>query len=102
MKNASCSAFFDTLATRSRLNLILTLRDRPKSVGEISKAIAVERTNVSHQLRRLRECGFVFERREGKKRMYSLNKETVIPILDLVEMHIRKYCKIERAGRCTQ
>ena len=102
MKNASCSAFFDTLATRSRLNLILTLRDRPKSVGEISKAIAVERTNVSHQLRRLRECGFVFERREGKKRMYSLNKETMIPILDLVEMHIRKYCKIERAGRCTQ
>jgi len=102
MKNASCSAFFDTLATRSRLNLILTLRDRPKSVGEISKAIAIERTNVSHQLRRLRECGFVFERREGKKRMYSLNKETMIPILDLVEMHIRKYCKIERAGRCTQ
>jgi len=102
MKNASCSAFFDTLATRSRLNLILTLRDRPKSVGEISKAIAVERTNISHQLRRLRECGFVFERREGKKRMYSLNKETVIPILDLVEMHIRKYCKIERPDRCTQ
>jgi len=102
MKTPFCSTFFDILATRSRLDLVLTLRDRPKSVGEISKAIAVERTNVSHQLRRLRECGFVFERREGKKRMYSLNRETVIPILDLAEIHVRKYCKMERTGRCAQ
>jgi len=102
MKGRFCSAFFDTLATRSRLDLVLTLRDRPKSVGEISGAIAVERTNVSHQLRRLRDCGFVFERREGKKRMYSLNRETVIPILDLAEIHIKKYCKVEKIGRCAQ
>jgi len=102
MRSLTCSIFFDTLATKSRLDLVLALRDRPKSVGDISKAIAVERTNVSHQLRRLRDCGFVFERREGKKRMYSLNRDTVIPILDLVEIHIKKYCKVEKAGRCAQ
>jgi len=100
MKSRFCSAFFDTLATKSRLDLVLALRDRPKSVGEISKAISVERTNVSHQLRRLRECSFVFERRESKKRMYSLNSEAVIPILDPAEMHVRKYCNMERVGVC--
>jgi len=100
MKGRFCSAFFNTLATRSRLDLVPTLRDRLKSVGEISKAISVERTDVSHQLRRLRERSFVFERREGKKRMYSLNRETVIPILDLAEMHVRKYCKMESVGVC--
>jgi len=102
MKDRFCSAFFDTLATKSRLDLVLALRDRPKSVGEISKAIAVERTNVSHQLRRLRDCGFVFEKREGKRRMYSLNRETVIPIIHLAEIHIRKYCKVEKTSRCAQ
>jgi len=44
MKDPFCSTFFDILATKSGLDLVLTLRDRPKSVGEISKAIAVERT----------------------------------------------------------
>jgi len=32
--------------------------------------------------------------------MYSLNRETVIPILDLAEMHVRKYCKMESVGVC--
>jgi len=35
----------------------------------------------------------VFVRRKGKKKIYSLNSDTVKPILDLAEKHVMKYCK---------
>jgi DNA-binding transcriptional ArsR family regulator len=94
-----CGTFFDMLSTRSRIEIIRSLHRGEKSVGEICKSVGTDRTNVSHQLRLLRECGFVFARREGKKKIYSLNSETVKPILDLAEKHVEKYCKLKLARK---
>jgi DNA-binding transcriptional ArsR family regulator len=60
---------------------------------EISEAVNTERTNISHQLQILKECSFVFVRKEGRKRIYSLNMKTVKPIFDLAEEHVEKFCK---------
>ncbi len=92
MSERPCHRFFNMLATKSRLDIIAALADGEKSVGEICQAANAERTNVSHQLKLLRECRFVFVRREGKKRIYSLNLETVKPIVDLADKHVKKYC----------
>ena len=94
-----CGTFFEMLSTKSRIQIIRSLNRGEKSVGEICKSVGTDRTNVSHQLRLLRECGFVFARREGKKKIYSLNSETVKPILDLAERHVEKYCKSRLAGK---
>ncbi len=94
-----CCTFFDTLSTGSRLDIILSLAEGEKSVSEICDSVNVERTNVSHQLKLLRECGFVFVRREGKKKMYSLNSETVKPIIDLARKHVERYCRPRQGGR---
>ncbi len=93
MKDRPCSTFFNLLSTGSRLDIITTLHEGEKSVTEICNSVNFERTNVSHQLKRLKECSFIFVRKEGKKRIYSLNLETVKPILDLAEKHVKKYCK---------
>jgi hypothetical protein len=39
------------------------------------------------------ECKFLDVKQEGKQRIYSLNKDTIIPILTLVEKHVEKYCE---------
>lgn len=92
MKERPCHIFFNMLATKNRLDIILALTEGEKSVGEICNAVNAERTNVSHQLKLLRECSFVFVRREGKRRIYSLNTETVKPIIDIADKHVEKYC----------
>ena len=94
-----CGTFFDVLSTRSRVEIIESLYRGEKSVSEICESVNAERTNVSHQLKLLRECGFVSVRQEGKKRLYSLNSETVKPILDLAERHVGKYCKLGRTKK---
>lgn len=92
MKERPCHIFFNMLATKNRLDIILALTEGEKSVGEICNAVNAERTNVSHQLKLLRECSFVFVRREGKRRIYFLNTETVKPIIDIADKHVEKYC----------
>lgn len=98
-----CSTFFDMLSISSRVEIIESLHRGEKSVTEICESVSAERTNVSHQLKLLRECGFVSVRRKGKNKIYSLNSETVKPILDLAEKHVMKYCKLRTAKsrRCS-
>ena len=88
-----CSTFFNILSVESRLKIIVTLSEGDKSVSEICDSVKVERTNVSHQLNLLRGCNIVLVRREGKKKIYSLNRNTMKPILDLAGRHVEKSCK---------
>ena len=66
---------------------------KPKSVSEICKDINEEQSKVSHNLKKLMECHFLDVERQGKKRIYSLNKDTLLPILAMVSKHVHKYCK---------
>lgn len=92
MKN-ECHLFFETLSTELKVNIITKLKERPLCVNDLSRKLKQERSKVSHALLSLHECGFVMVKKEGKKRIYSLNKETILPLLNLVEKHVKKYCK---------
>jgi len=70
-----------------------SLRKGPMSVGEISDALGLEQTAVSHNLKCLAFCGLASFRKEGKMRVYELNHETVEPILRLADRHISKYAE---------
>ena len=91
---SNCRLFFETLGTELKIEIITTLKGRPLSVNELSKELGHERSKVSHALKTLLDCGFVRVKNEGRKRIYSLNAETIIPLLNLVEKHVSKYCKI--------
>lgn len=72
--------------------IIESLMRSPKSVNEICKDIREEQSKVSHSLKRLMGCNFLNVKREGKKKIYSLNEETVVPILKLVDKHVLRFC----------
>jgi len=93
IRDSPCSTFFEVLSTKSRLDILVALYYGVKSVTELAEIVNTERTNISHQLRILRGCSFVFVRKEGRKRMYSINMETVKQIFDLAEEHVEKFCK---------
>ena len=63
----------DALGDPTRREIMERLREGPRSVGEIAAGLPVSRPAVSQHLRVLREAGLVSERREGTRRIYSLD-----------------------------
>lgn len=85
--------FFKAFSNQTRLEIIQLLRKKPLTVTEISKKTGFEQSRVSHNLRCLEHCGFVKITPYGNFRKYELDAETIIPIVDLFEKHIKKYRK---------
>jgi ArsR family transcriptional regulator, nickel/cobalt-responsive transcriptional repressor len=76
------------LATPSRLRILARLYDGPASVGEISEAVGMDGSAVSHQLRILRHLGLVTGDREGRRVNYSLHDEHVGQLLEQAMSHV--------------
>lgn len=84
--------FFSTLVSESRLKIINLLRHGRKNVSEIMKELQMDQTVVSHDLARLKKCGFVTVEINGKFRYYTLNKKTIRPLMDLIDTHMSHHC----------
>lgn len=85
--------FFKAFSNQTRLEIINLLRKMPMTVTEICEKTGFEQSRVSHNLRCLEYCGFVKITQNGNFRKYALDEETIIPIVDLFEKHIKKYKK---------
>ncbi len=85
--------FFSNLSNPLRINIVKRLKEGEASVGDISNDLNVEQSKISHALTNLRECNIVNVSQVGKKRVYSLNKSTIVPILDLIDNHATNHCK---------
>lgn len=85
--------FLETLSNETRLEILLSLQKESQNVTEISRSTGLNQTTISHNLSRLQKCGFVQVEKEGKYRIYSLNRETIIPLLKLIDKHMNKYCR---------
>jgi len=68
------------------------------NVKQISDALKQEQSMISHNLRPLVDCGFVFVERKWKERIYSINKETMEPVFKVFNFHAEKYCPTK--GKC--
>ena len=84
--------FFGTLVSESRLKIVNLLRHKRKNVSEIISELKMDQTSVSHDLARLKQCGFVDAETDGKYRYYRLNEKTITPLLDMIEKHMNQYC----------
>ncbi len=94
----TCYQFFSTLSNPTRLAILELLRDGPRNVTEISEALNQEQSMISHNLKPLERCRFVFSERRKKERFYSLNKETIEQLFKIFGYHAEKYCPTE--GKC--
>lgn len=79
---------FQALATPSRLQILTKLRHGPCSVSELSAAVAMEQSAVSHQLRLLRNLGLVDGNRAGRNVVYGLYDSHVAELLDQAIYHV--------------
>ncbi len=84
--------FFSKLANPLKIKILVSLKEKEKSVQELSKDLKVEQSKLSHALKTLRCCSIVYVKKQGKKRIYSVNKKTILPILKLIDEH-EKCCK---------
>jgi len=85
--------FFGNLSNPLKIKIISELKKHPCSVLELAKKLNAEQSKLSHALSSLRDCSIVQAKQEGKKRIYHLNKETILPILKLIDKHESKFCK---------
>ena len=96
MKNKTYHIFFSNLANQLKIDIILSLRKEETNVTQLAKALKVEQSKVSHALASLRCCNIVNVKQKGKQRVYALNKDTIIPMLKLIEKHANVHCE----GKC--
>ncbi len=98
MNNKTYHIFFSKLASPLKVEIIAVLKKNEKglSVGEIAKNMWVEQSKLSHALADLRECNLVRVKQKGKNRVYMLNKETMLPILEIIDRHSQQNC----GGNC--
>ncbi len=77
------------LATPSRVQILGRLKHGPCSVGALAEAVGMEASAVSHQLRSLRQLGFVVGERRGKEVIYGLHDSHVAELLDQAIFHVQ-------------
>ena len=74
MKNHTIAFCFETLANELRVKILDSLREKPMNVTDLTEALHVERTRVSHSLQMLRDCKLVHVTKQGKEHIYTINK----------------------------
>ena len=80
----NCHLFFSTLSNPTRLAILELLKGGPRNVTQIAGALNQEQSMISHNLKPLIRCRFVFVERKHKERVYSLNKETIDPVFKII------------------
>ena len=88
--------FLSVISNETRWKIIYSLYTKDKYVSEIVKDTNEEQSKISHSLKVLSDCNIVFSKKEGNFRKYSLNKETIKPLVKLLEKHAKSFC----GGEC--
>lgn len=72
MQVSECLSAMNLLGDESRLRICALLTERELSVGELVRVTGISQSRVSTHLGKLREGGFVRDRREGQHSYYAL------------------------------
>jgi DNA-binding transcriptional ArsR family regulator len=70
------------LGDPTRRSIFERLRRGPQAVGELARELPVSRPAVSQHLRVLKEAGLVTEERNGTRRIYGVDAQSVAELRD--------------------
>jgi ArsR family transcriptional regulator len=79
---------FKVFSDTTRVRILCVLMQSDLTVGEITKALSMTQSAISHQLRMLKQARLVKFRRDGKNLIYSLADEHVSTIFNQTLEHI--------------
>lgn len=77
------------IAAPRRLRILELVWDRELSAGDIAADFDVTWGAVSQHLSVLKAAGFISERRQGNRRLYTADKAALGPLRAVVEAHWR-------------
>ena len=79
---------FKAFADPTRVQILSLLVDEELCVNEITEAVELTQSAISHQLRILKQMHLIKFRREGKNILYSLADDHVLTILQMGREHV--------------
>ncbi|MGI6395220.1 MAG: ArsR/SmtB family transcription factor [bacterium] len=82
------ASIFKMLGDLGRLRVVRALTAGELCASDIALALNLENSVVSHQLKALRNSGFISARKEGKYIYYQLENECVKKLFELVDKHL--------------
>jgi DNA-binding transcriptional ArsR family regulator len=68
---------FSALADPTRREIFERLARRPRPVGQLAEGLPVSRPAVSQHLKVLRDAGLVIARKDGSRRLYSVDPKAL-------------------------
>ena len=84
------SELFKVFGDSTRIKILYALFESEKCVNDISNAVGISQSAVSHQLRVLRASKLVKFRRDGKTVFYSLDDDHVRSMIALGMEHVEE------------
>lgn len=78
---AALADYFQSFADRTRIKILSCLAMSSLCVNDLSNLLGINQTTISHQLKLLKDQGFVSYKRDGKILVYSLVNQSVNDIL---------------------
>jgi ArsR family transcriptional regulator len=85
---AAAAALLSVMAHPARLAVLdLLLREGPRAVGELGRALDMEQSALSHHLRLLRDARLVTAQAAGRRRLYQLADDHVAHVVRDVLAH---------------
>lgn len=85
---SNLAELFKVFGDTTRIRIIAALLDGEMCVYNLSEALEMGQSAISHQLRILRSAGLVRPRREGRTVYYSLDDEHIQLIYNIGLAHI--------------
>ena len=79
---------FKGFADPTRVHILSLLARQELCVTDISEAVELSQSAISHQLRLLKQMHLIKFRREGKNILYSLADDHVLTILEMGLEHV--------------
>ncbi len=86
--------FFKVLGDRTRVKILFLLLKKGLYVNEISRALGISQSAISHQLRILKQARLVKYKRNGKEVLYNLDDEHVKDVFEKAFEHVKEALKI--------
>lgn len=82
------SVFFKIVGDDTRLKILYALDNNEMCVCDIANLLNTTKSNISHQLKLLRDNGLVKSRKLGKEVYYMLDDEHVRSVVEVATKHV--------------
>lgn len=98
--HATLAASFHALSDETRLEILERLRDGERCVCELTDALDAGQSRLSFHLKVLKGAGLIHDRPEGRWVYYSLNREAIAELTDVLSSMLASKKSAKASSRC--